>query len=191
MVSVQDPMHPEYAHLSYTNKHRQLLQTAMDGGRLQDGRKSPWDTRKQQVFGTNGNPYGQCRILPRARRLTSKQLGVCVGKKKEWSLHQAMFVCAFGNLPLNECEDYNSSWSDSALVIAHSCGRNTCFVTDHMDVVLHKNNLMHCRCHDDIFVRNQMDCFEGDNKGYGLGRRCWWRHDGLRCHYNFKKCRRQ
>ena len=101
---MQNLVEPDYECTSYTKKHHQPLWTAMNGGRLQDGSKSHWDINKQQVFGTNDNPNGQCRVQLCAGRITSKELGVCVGKKKRWTLPQAAFVYEFGNLPLNECQ---------------------------------------------------------------------------------------
>ena len=73
----------------------------------------------------------------------------------------------------------------TTLVIAHSCGRWNCFVPKHMDIVPHADNLIQCRCHDDLRVQNNANCFSSTNKTYGLGRDCWDRHPGLRCHYNF------
>lgn len=185
----QDPVAANYAHVSFSRQDRQLLRSAVNGERLPNGFKSHWNRSKQVVYGSN-NPNGSCFIQDRARRMSSKQLGLSCSKKDQWYLHQAVFVVEFGNLPLNECDDdshRSAAQLPTTLVIAHSCGRNKCAATRHMDVVPHKVNLIQCRCHADLKRANQSSCFESENREYGLGRDCAWRHPGLRCHYNFKK----
>lgn len=165
------------------------MSNALNGGVLRNGCESQWDLKECQVFGTNDNPNGPCRVMVRAKRLRSKLIGIGANGKdpyRKWTPAQAAFAHEFGFLPLSECTE--DPPGVQTLVIAHSCGRNDCTVVPHMDVVPHKDNLMHCRCHDDINVRQQMNRFESSSETFGLGQSCWTRHGGMRCHCNFKKC---
>lgn len=172
---------------------RQILWRVLTGQLLETGYTSPFHIDKERVYGTSENPNGPCRVQNHLAPITTKQIGLRVGNKRHWYLHQIAFAYKFRHLPLNEFDGklkgkrrWSSSQMPSTLVIAHSCGRNNCLVTDHMDVVLHKHNLIQCRCHDDLRAQNKMDCFKSINRLHGFGRHCWSRHPGLRCHYNFK-----
>ena len=197
MPFTQDPTDPNaYPRNTYTKKHIQIFLTLLSG-HIVNGRRSPWNINKHQVVGTNENPKGACRILEHAKRVTAKQIGVMVGNKKQYSLHQVVWICEYGHLPLNEYDGaspqsqnikirnkMNPSRLKTTLVLAHSCGRWNCFVADHMAVVPHSCNLIQCRCHDDIRVQNKMKCFSSSNQTFAEGRDCWDRHEGPRCFYN-------
>lgn len=191
MLYTQDPTDPNsYPRINYTNQHIQKILTFLRGGK-------PWNISKHQVVGSSESTHGVCRILKRAPRVTAKQIGVMVGNKKQYYLHQVLWIVAYGHLPLNEYDGalpqsqdpetrikQNASRSQSTLVLAHICGRWNCFVTDHISVVPHSCNLFHCRCHDDIRVQNRLQCFSSSNEASTEGRDCWDRHPGPRCFYS-------
>ena len=170
-------------------------------GERVNGIKSPWDISKQRAIGTDDNPNGSCRIEKHAKLVDLKQFGVKIGNKKQLYLHQAAYAYEYGHLPRNEHvvgppkkkrkkskkkkKKTTSTQPSTTLVIAHNCGRWNCSVPRHMDIVPNADNLIHVRCHDDLRMQNRSNCFSGTNETYGLGRDCWDRHAGLRCHYNF------